>query len=132
MIIKATEGRDISGLSKYPSEAEILLLPNSQFMVEDIVSNDLKLLFDLPSSMDVIVLTQIPTTENLIIKIPKQLKQNISLQPNQSSTITIQPKQETTLEKLLIEKLDIKVEYVRKLIEYGITAIEDFEFFHGR
>jgi len=129
MIIKAIEGRDISGLSKYPSEAEIILLPNSQFMVEDILSNDIKLLLDIPSSMDVIVLTQIPTTENLIIKIPKQLKQNLTLQPNQSSTITIQPKQETTLEKQLMEKLDIKVDYVRKLIEYGITAIEDFEFF---
>jgi len=71
MMIKIIEGKDISAFSLFPDEAELLLLPNSQFMVDEIISDELKKLFDIPVTMDGIILSQITTPQHLLIKIGK-------------------------------------------------------------
>jgi len=69
MMINIIEGRDISAFSLFPDEAELLLLPNSQFMVDEILSDQMKKQFDIPSTMDGIVLSQLTTPQHLLIKV---------------------------------------------------------------
>jgi len=54
MILDVKEGKDISKFSLFP-ESEILLLPNSIFVVEDILSGKLK---KIMPNMDMIHLVQ--------------------------------------------------------------------------
>jgi serine/threonine protein kinase len=73
MLIDVIEGKDISCFSFYPEEKELLLLPNSSFVVKEVVSNDMKYLVDIPASVDAIVLTQQPTPiHHLLMKRTKE------------------------------------------------------------
>jgi len=68
------EGKDISIFSLFPDESEILLLPNSSFIVKDILNDQFKQVLGLPSTVDVIVLSQLPTPPHLLVM--KQLPVN--------------------------------------------------------
>jgi hypothetical protein len=79
MLINVTEGKDISLFSIYP-EKEVLLLPNSQFIVDQILTDKMKLLMKLQSTVDGIILNQIPTPPHLLLmKQIKEEKENIDL-----------------------------------------------------
>jgi len=60
MIIDIIEGKDISTFSLF-SEEEVLLMPNACFTVQDVVSEQIKRLTDIPSNLDVMHLIQKPT-----------------------------------------------------------------------
>jgi len=51
-------GRDIRNFSIFPDESEILLLPNTQFQVKDILSEEMKTITGSPPNIDCITLTQ--------------------------------------------------------------------------
>jgi len=61
MILSITEGKNISFFSMFPSEEEILLLPNSYFRVEYILTDNMKELINVKPHLDVIELKQIAT-----------------------------------------------------------------------
>jgi len=65
LMIDAIEGKDISLFSLYPEESEVILLPNSFFIVDDLMPDHFKTIMGLPSSVDAIVLTQQPTPPRL-------------------------------------------------------------------
>jgi hypothetical protein len=64
MAIDVIEGKNISCFSLFPNEAELLLLPNSLFIVDDVLSDKMKDVFNIP---DGIVLTQKPTPSHLLL-----------------------------------------------------------------
>jgi len=59
MMIQVTDGRDISSLSLFPSEEEVLLPPNTRVRVKEIVGVDVKKFLGLPENVDAIILEQL-------------------------------------------------------------------------
>jgi hypothetical protein len=60
VVIDAIEGKDVSPFSRYPKEAEVLLLPNANFKIDQIMNENIKKLFS-KSGYDVISLRQCET-----------------------------------------------------------------------
>jgi len=75
MEINVIEGKDISMFSIFP-EKEVLLLPNSTFNVDQVLSDSLKSLMKMPLTTDGMILSQLPTPPHLILM--KQKKENIN------------------------------------------------------
>jgi len=70
--INVIEGKDISEFSLFPNEKELLLLPNSQFVVDEVISSQMKKMMSLPDSIDWIILSQKLTPIHLLL-----MKQNL-------------------------------------------------------
>jgi len=67
MMLKVTQGKNIAPLSLFPSEGEVLLLPNSTFKVTQVLKDDTKELLNHPKNMDIITMQQIPSDDGLMV-----------------------------------------------------------------
>lgn len=65
MIIDVIEGYDISPLSLYDREEEVILLPNSRFLIKEIVGKNCKQILNCPNDLDIMYLEQILPTQSL-------------------------------------------------------------------
>jgi len=58
-VLNITEGRDISTLSAFPHEDEILILPGTQFIVNAAVAKEFKALLKIPDDLHLISMTEV-------------------------------------------------------------------------
>jgi hypothetical protein len=67
MLLKVIEGKDISEFSIFENEKEVLLLPNSKFIINEKVSDEAKCLMNIPPNIDGIIMTQQRTPPQLLL-----------------------------------------------------------------
>jgi len=63
LAIDIEEGKEIQKFSMYPTESEVLILPNSKFIVKEVLSESMKKLVNMPSHIDCITIIQLPSKE---------------------------------------------------------------------
>jgi len=105
MMLDVIEGKDISQISLFPNESEILLLPNSSFIVEDILSKEMKLLTGIPSEIDVLVMKQIPTAPHLMIIQQPLQKNKLTKDQSANSASLLEPSKQPQVDDLKIKSL---------------------------
>jgi len=59
MALNVTRGKDISEISLFKNETEVLLLPNTTFLVKDVLSDDMKAVVNVSTDMTVMHLAEI-------------------------------------------------------------------------
>jgi len=64
LIIHCIEGKEVSSFSLFPDEEEVLLLPNSQFKIESILTEQMKSIMKLNPKLDVLEMSQLPTPKS--------------------------------------------------------------------
>jgi GTPase KRas protein len=106
MIIDGCEGKDISKLSFF-KEKEVIFLPNTHFVVKEILSNDIKSLMNFPIDMDIITFEQIPTPDADIICFDVQNSFLFVNYPKGSGHLTSEIKPWTPIEYSLIRTIPL-------------------------
>jgi len=104
MQINVTEGKNISEFSLFPDEKELLLLPNSYFSVNEVISNNMKKLLSLPLSIDGIILSQISTPNHLILLKQTSFQNRDEIGNRQLYEVQIEKKGNEEIEEIEIKR----------------------------